>query len=56
MRIVSEARKLLLYTELSAAGVGESLGFDDPAYFARFFRRETGAAPTQFRAMSRNTS
>jgi len=52
-RIVSEARKLLLYTELSAAGVGESLGFDDPAYFARFFRRETGAAPTQFRATSR---
>ena len=52
-RIVSEARKLLLYTELSAAEVGGRLGFDDPAYFARFFRRETGAAPTQFRAMSR---
>jgi AraC family transcriptional regulator, transcriptional activator of pobA len=54
-RIVTEARKLLLYSELTAAGVGEKLGFDDPAYFARFFRRETGAAPTRFRAMSRRS-
>jgi len=53
-RIVTEARKLLLYSELPAAGVGERLGFEDPAYFARFFRREAGAAPTQFRAMSRH--
>jgi AraC family transcriptional activator of pobA len=49
-RIVTEARRLLLYSELPAAGVGEKLGFEDPAYFARFFRRETGASPTQFRA------
>jgi AraC family transcriptional activator of pobA len=54
-RIVTEARKLLLYSELTAAGVGEKLGFDDPAYFARFFRRETGAAPARFRAMSRRS-
>jgi len=54
-RIVIEARKLLLYSELTAAGVGEKLGFADPAYFARFFRRETGAAPARFRAMSRHS-
>ncbi len=47
-RIVTEARKLLLYSDLTAAGVGEKLGFDDPAYFARFFRRETGTAPARF--------
>jgi AraC family transcriptional regulator, transcriptional activator of pobA len=48
-RIVAEARKLLLYSDLSAAAVGDKLGFEDPAYFARFFRRETGVVPTQFR-------
>jgi AraC-like DNA-binding protein len=52
-RIVTEARKLLLYSELTAASVGDQLGFDDPAYFARFFRRETGIAPARFRAVSR---
>jgi AraC-like DNA-binding protein len=49
-RVVTEARRLLLYSELTAAGVGDALGFDDPAYFARFFRRETGIAPSHFRA------
>jgi len=48
-RIVAEARKLLLYSDLSAAAIGDRLGFDDPAYFARFFRRETGIPPTRFR-------
>jgi AraC family transcriptional regulator, transcriptional activator of pobA len=52
-RIVTEARKLLLYSDQTAAGVGENLGFVDPAYFARFFRRETGVAPARFRVMSR---
>ena len=50
-RIVLEARKLLLYSDLSAAAVGEKLGFDDPAYFTRFFRREAGCVPTRFRAV-----
>ena len=26
-----------------------SLGFDDPAYFTRFFTKHTGLTPTQFR-------
>lgn len=48
-RIVAEARKLLLYSDLSAGAIGDKLGFDDPAYFTRFFRRETGVVPTRFR-------
>jgi AraC-like DNA-binding protein len=50
-RIMLEARKLLLYSDLSAAAVGEKLGFDDPAYFTRFFRREAGCVPTRLRSV-----
>jgi AraC-like DNA-binding protein len=52
-RLCLEARRLLLYTDLTAAQVGDRLGFDDAAYFARFFRRETGQAPSRFRARGR---
>jgi AraC-like DNA-binding protein len=49
-RIVLEARRQLLYTQDSAAQIGERLGFNDPAYFTRFFRREVGQIPSGFRA------
>ncbi len=47
--LATVARRLLLYSEDSTAGVGYTLGFKDPAYFARFFRRMTGCTPSQLR-------
>ena len=44
-----EAKRLLGRTNLTVAQVATQLGFDDPAYFCRFFRRETGMSPGQFR-------
>ena len=49
-RLTLEAKRLLAHSDLTAAQVGFALGFDDPAYFARFFRREAGEPPTAFRA------
>ncbi|MFF1378903.1 AraC family transcriptional regulator [Streptomyces sp. NPDC058308] len=46
---VHEAKRLLLRTELSVRQVADRVGFGDPAYFCRFFRRETGASPGSFR-------
>ncbi|MEV8321461.1 AraC family transcriptional regulator [Streptomyces sp. NPDC059900] len=46
---VHEAKRLLLRTELSVRQIGVRVGFGDPAYFCRFFRRETGASPGDFR-------
>ncbi|MFF1698794.1 AraC family transcriptional regulator [Streptomyces sp. NPDC058257] len=46
---VHEAKRLLLRTELSVRQVAARVGFGDPAYFCRFFRRETGASPGDFR-------
>ncbi|MFF8657136.1 helix-turn-helix transcriptional regulator [Streptomyces huasconensis] len=46
---VHEAKRLLLRTELSVRQIAGRVGFGDPAYFCRFFRRETGASPGDFR-------
>lgn len=49
-RIMVEARRLLAYTEMSVAEIGHDLGFDDPAYFNRFFSRRAGQSPGLWRA------
>ncbi|EPH45190.1 putative HTH-type transcriptional activator RhaS [Streptomyces aurantiacus JA 4570] len=46
---VHEAKRLLACTELTVRQVADRVGFGDPAYFCRFFRRETGATPGDFR-------
>ncbi|MBW5422796.1 helix-turn-helix domain-containing protein [Streptomyces sp. BG9H] len=46
---VHEAKRLLLRTQLSVRQIAARVGFGDPAYFCRFFRRETGASPGDFR-------
>jgi AraC-like DNA-binding protein len=52
-RIMLEAKRLLAYTDRTAAEIGYALGFDDPSYFARFFRREAGVPPRTFRLASK---
>jgi AraC family transcriptional activator of pobA len=49
-RLLTEARRLLAYTELTVAEVGHELGFDDPAYFNRFFANRAGHPPGAWRA------
>ncbi|MEU1125315.1 AraC family transcriptional regulator [Streptomyces sp. NPDC005899] len=43
------AQQLLAHTELPVRQVAARAGFGDPAYFGRFFRRETGSSPGAFR-------
>ena len=49
-RVLLEARRLLAYTPASVADVAAELGFDDPAYFSRFFTRRAGQSPSTFRS------
>ncbi|MFB7591182.1 AraC family transcriptional regulator [Streptomyces sp. NPDC056169] len=44
-----EAQRLLIGTGLTIRQIAARVGFDDPAYFCRFFRRETGHSPGHFR-------
>ncbi len=48
-RLTTEARRLLLYSSESAERIAHRLGFDDPSYFTRFFRRASGRSPGAFR-------
>jgi len=48
-RVLLEGRRRLMYVPGSVAMIAEELGFKDPAYFCRFFRRHTGLSPTAFR-------
>jgi AraC family transcriptional activator of pobA len=48
-RLLREARRRLAYVGMSVAQVARELGFRDPAYFCRFFKRHTGQSPSRFR-------
>ena len=48
-RRLLDAKRLLLYSELSVAEIGYRLGFKDPSYFGRFFRRYESRTPAEFR-------
>ena len=48
-RLLLEAKRDLVYTAMTINQVSDSLGFSEPAYFSRFFKRGTGQSPKQFR-------
>ena len=48
-RVVREARRNLVYTNLPVATIAYALGFNDPAYFSRTFALATGLSPSEFR-------
>lgn len=47
--LLREASELLASTGMPVGRVAFRLGFADPAYFTRFFTRQTGETPAQFR-------
>jgi AraC-like DNA-binding protein len=48
-RIILEAKRLLVHTDLSVKEVAFKLGYDDPSYFIRFFSKQTNFPPHSFR-------
>jgi AraC family transcriptional activator of pobA len=49
LRLLVEAERQLRYTSMSVTQVAYHLGFEDPAYFSRFFTRRMGMSPRAFR-------
>ncbi|MFT4115547.1 helix-turn-helix domain-containing protein [Bradyrhizobium sp.] len=48
-RLLTEAKRNLLYSDMSVNEIGTALGYADPAYFNRFFSRNVGLSPGRFR-------
>jgi AraC-like DNA-binding protein len=48
-RIALEARRLLAHTSLPVSVIAAQLGMDEANNFAKFFKREVGCTPTEFR-------
>ena len=52
-RLILESRRKLVHVAAPVAMIAYELGFEDPAYFCRFFRRHTGMTPSAFRRLQR---
>ncbi|MEL7250285.1 MAG: helix-turn-helix domain-containing protein [Bacteroidota bacterium] len=48
-RVFLEAKRLILFTDKQTQEIAYDLGFDDPAYFSRFFKKQAGMTPSTFR-------
>lgn len=49
-RLIDQAKRDLVFTSANIKQIAYDLGFNDPAYFSRFFTKETGSTPRQYRA------
>jgi len=49
-RQLLEAKRLLFHANNSLKEIAFDLGFSDASYFNRFFKRETGVTPAEYRA------
>lgn len=48
-QIVTEMKRLLITTDLSAKEIADRFDFESTSYMGRYFRRHTGMTPTEFR-------
>lgn len=55
-RLLLEAKRRLIYVAAPVAALAYELGFQDPAYFSRWFRRHAGSPPAAYRGGSRSES
>lgn len=53
-RINLEAKRLLVHLDMPVASIAEKLGFEEATNFSKFFKREVGCAPAEFRRRQRD--
>jgi AraC family transcriptional activator of pobA len=49
-RVLTEAKRQLVFTGAPIHEIAYDLAFSDPSHFTRFFRKQTGTTPQEFRA------
>ena len=48
-RVILEAKRLLMHSNLSISEIGYKLGFKDNSYFGRYFNKAVGMTPKKYR-------
>lgn len=48
---LEKAKELLSYTNVPIGAVGEAIGYNDQNYFSRFFKKQVGVTPTEYRKL-----
>ncbi|TPN86831.1 helix-turn-helix domain-containing protein [Aquimarina algicola] len=48
---ITEAKRLLYFTDLSVKEIAFRLGFEDSSYFSRIFKQKTNLSPTDFKSV-----
>lgn len=48
-RVIVEAKRMLISGELTIKEIAFDLNFEDPAYFSRFYKKQTGQTPEEFK-------
>mgnify|MGYP002776847541 FL=1 len=51
--MLTEAKRLLYFTDLNVKQIGGELGFENHSYFSQIFLKETGMTALTFRRQSR---
>lgn len=49
--IINEAKRLLLYTDMTVSEMATLLDFKDNSHFVKYFKRHSGQTPTNFRLL-----
>lgn len=55
-KVILEACRLLVYTEMDVKQIAYELGYEDAIYFSRFFKKGTGMTALQFRMTNQDLS
>lgn len=53
-KLALEAQRKLLFSDISGKELAFELGFDDPAHFSKFFKKQTGYSITAFKLANGN--
>jgi AraC-like DNA-binding protein len=48
--VISEAKRLLVYQDMSIKEIAYQLGFSDPFYFSNFFKKHAGQSPKAYKS------
>ena len=50
-RILLEAKRLLVYSNKTADEIAKELGYKEAGHFSKFFKRNEGSSPKEFRKL-----